>query len=434
MKRSGLAVLALLHVLLASGCGTAVKPLMPTPVIFAQRNLDPVGHVPEAERFPNRRVYYATTRTRVSDHRKIDYGNRPSDVVSVGLSLIAFGNPSLTWDQLRTATSHADRDGVVELSVNGLVEAGALTAEMSPQEAARGGNAGWWLNDLRDSIDDARDGDLLIYVHGAKVDFYNGNAFAAQLDHFMGRDMTSLAFCWPTRQNILAYSFGDDVNRAYHAADSLATLIEVVAASTQARRIHIVCWSAGARVVTTAMTTLRERHPELDDETLKARFRLGTAYFAAGDIPRDEFLEALPTLCAMSDRVIVSVSSADSALISAKVFMGGATRIGQRGDMPSEQILEQLAELDGFEFIDVSLGKETRGFNMAGHEYWFSNPWASSDVLLAVRSDLPPEQRGLARDELPFVYYFPKDYPQRLNALPPRALLRKTAEEPSVAE
>ena len=69
----------------------------------------------------------------------------------------------------------------------------------------------------------ARDKDILVYVHGAKVNFYNACAFAAQLDHFMGRDMTSMAFAWPTRQNILAYGTGADLKRAYRAARALAS-------------------------------------------------------------------------------------------------------------------------------------------------------------------------------------------------------------------
>jgi esterase/lipase superfamily enzyme len=77
------------------------------------------------------------------------------------------------------------------------------------------------LSDLNYAINSARNKDLIVYVHGAKVNFYNACAFTAQLDHFMGRDMTSLAFAWPTHQNIFSYGVGTDLKRAYRAAEAL---------------------------------------------------------------------------------------------------------------------------------------------------------------------------------------------------------------------
>ena len=196
---------------------------------------------------------------------------------------------------------------------------------------ARPRRAGWLVEDLNDAIDDARDKDILIYVHGAKVNFYNACAFAAQLDHFMGRDMTSVAFSWPTRQDIIAYSFGDDVNRAYKAAPALATLIETIAEKTDARRIHILCWSAGARVLSSALAELRERHPDLTHEQLQEKLRVGTAYFAAGDVPTSEFVEKLPAINDVAREIIVTVSSNDIALKNASIWMGGGNRLGQEG-------------------------------------------------------------------------------------------------------
>jgi len=395
--------------------GGAVKPLMPTPVLFTELGIDPVAHIPEAERFPPRRVYYATTRARTDDIRTVEYGNTPADTISVGLTLIGFGNPTLSWEELQRVSSEADRAETVVLSVNGVIEAGGFDPTMSVAQAGGGDAAGWWLEDLDDAIRDARDRDLLIYVHGSKVSFYNGCAFAAQLDHFMGRDMTSLAFCWPSRQNIVAYALGSDVQRAENASASLASLIELVSARTDAERIHVLAWSAGARVLTGALTMLRDRHPDEDEEALRSRFRLKTAYFAAGDYPRDRFIEMLPKLSDVAERVVVSVSSRDDALVSAKTFMGGDVRLGQKGGELSEEQIDTLAQLDGLEVIDVSEGSEFRGFDITGHDYWFSHPWASTDVLLTIRSDLTPADRGLEqRDEI--VWYLPEDYPQRLRA------------------
>ncbi len=74
-----------------------------------------------------------------------------------------------------------------------------------------------------------------------------------------------------------------------------------------------------------------------------------------------------------------------------------------------------------WEFWQYSVGithkrrSEKRGFDITGHRYWFNHPWASTDVLLSIRTDLGPEDRGLRQGELPVLWCMPEDYPQRLN-------------------
>jgi esterase/lipase superfamily enzyme len=252
-------------------------------------------------------------------------------------------------------------------------------------------------------------------VHGAKVNFYNASAFAAQLDHFMGRDMTSMAFSWPTRQNILAYGTGADVRRAYRHSAALVALLERLASDSVARRIHIVTWSAGGRLVTRALSDLYQRHRDSADD-LRARFRLGTVYFAAADVPGDEFIEALPRIDRLAQRVVVTASSNDGALNMASRFMGGDARIRQLRDRPlPEDQLRTVLDAERLEVIDMSRGADQRGFDITGHRYWFDHPWASSDLVLAIRSDLDAAERGLeSQSTNSILWSLPADYPERL--------------------
>ncbi|MEE4279695.1 MAG: alpha/beta hydrolase [Halieaceae bacterium] len=301
---------------------------MPTPVLFSELEVSPLENVPEDRRWTPRRVFYATTRARQDDLQRIDYGNTESHNISVGMSLIGFDGPSLSWSDLSDYSRMPKRPEVVDLSIAGLVEIGRFEPHSDGREPEDiGGRLSYLMAELNHSIESAGDRDLLIYVHGAKVNFYNANAFAAQLDHFMGRDMTSMAFSWPTRQNLAAYGSGADVRRAYRAAPSLTSLLEVLSRESVARRIHVVCWSAGGRVVTAALKELYERHCASGDD-LRERFRLGTIYYAAADVPGDEFLDALPAIDAVASRVVVTVSSKDGALDTASTFMGGGKRIG----------------------------------------------------------------------------------------------------------
>ncbi len=406
--------LLLVVALIAAGCaGPPVQPLMPTPVLFTELGIGPLDHIPEHQRWNHRRVYYATTRERDDDLQRIDYGNAESDTVSVGMTLIGFGGPNLSWSELNEYSRRAERPRVVELSISGLVEIGHFVSGDAGGIRDVGGAAAWLMADLNSSIESARDRDLLIYVHGAKVNFYNANAFAAQLDHFMGRDMTSLAFSWPTRQNILAYGTGSDVRRAYTAAPALTSLLELLAAESSARRIHIICWSAGGRVVNTALRELHARHAGAGHD-LRERFRIGTVYFAAADVPSEEFLEALPAIDDLANRIVVTVSSRDSALEMAGTFMRGGTRIGQRNNDLTPEQMETVLAADRLEVVDVSRGREGRGFDITGHRYWFDHPWASTDMILAIRSDLGPDERALGKTDLGLLWSLPPDYPDRL--------------------
>ena len=400
--------------LLMVGCaGPSVQPLMPTPVLFSEMDVSPLDHIPEAQRWNPRRVYYATTREREDDLMRIDYNNAESDKVSVGMTLIGFGGPNISWSKLSDYSRRADRPEVVDLSIAGMVEAGHFITDEDGDVRDVGGAAAWLMADLNASIESARDKDLLLYVHGAKVNFYNANAFAAQMDHFMGRDMTSMAFSWPTRQNIVAYGTGSDVRRAYTAAPALTALLELLARESVARRIHIVCWSAGGRVVNSALVQLHSRHAG-DAQDLRERFRLGTVYFAAADVPGDEFLDALPALNDLATRIVVTVSSKDSALQMAQTFMRGAARIGQRNTDLSQEQMDVVMAADRLEVVDVSRDWEGRGFDITGHRYWYDHPWASTDMILAVRSDLGPGERALAQTELGLLWSIPADYPARL--------------------
>jgi esterase/lipase superfamily enzyme len=412
--RSRTLIIALLVSAVVACSSVSVQPLMPTPVLFSELGFSPLDHIPEDQRWTPRKVYYATTRVRENNLQRIDYTNAESDEVSLGMSLIGFGGPHLSWSDLSEYSRQEARADVIDLSIAGLVEVGSFRPSTDVTASADDtGALAWLMANMNASIESARDKDLLIYVHGAKVNFYNANAFAAQLDHFMGRDMTSLAFSWPTRQNIVAYGSGADVKRAYRAAPALTSLLEELAQDSVARRIHIVCWSAGGRVVTAALRQLYERHAG-EEQDLRERFRLGTVYYAAADVPTNEFLEALPAINALSTRTVVTVSSKDGALEMAQAMMGGGSRIGQRKTDLSDEQLRVVTAADRLEVVDVSRDWEGRGFDITGHRYWFDHPWASTDVVLAVRSDFSPEERGLASTENDRLWMIPADYPERL--------------------
>ena len=172
---------------------------------------------------------------------------------------------------------------------------------------------------------------------------------------------------------------------------------------------------------------------------MSERLRIGTAYFAAGDVQTDDFIQELPTINALANRIVVTMTSHDEALASSRMFMGGGARIGEQDQQLSQQDMEnmqhqQLTEKqlkiilrkDRLEVVDVSGDSGHRGFDITGHHYWFNHPWASTDVLLAIRTDLEPEERGLEKGDSPVLWYLPADYPQRLNEALDRLALKRS--------
>ena len=123
--------------------------------------------------------------------------------MSIGMCLVDFGSEDLTWDDLSRASRSTKRDRVIPLSIAGVMEAGKYRSDASGPIPDTRGATNWLLADIEDSIRDSRDKDILVYVHGAKVNFYNSAVFAAQLDHFLmnsskpsRRSMTSPGASW----------------------------------------------------------------------------------------------------------------------------------------------------------------------------------------------------------------------------------------------
>jgi esterase/lipase superfamily enzyme len=96
--------------------------------------------------------------------------------------------------------------------------------------------------------------DVFIYLHGYKVVFENPLLVASELWHFLGYEIAFIAFSWPSTPSTLAYF--SDLETAVKSASNLRVFIQYLAEKTEARRIHIIGYSAGTRVVAQALNQL----------------------------------------------------------------------------------------------------------------------------------------------------------------------------------
>lgn len=388
---------------------------MVTPLIYHQGGIDPLAHVDPSHRTTSQQVFYATNRARVTgsfdDPRA--YGNTPTATLQLGMARIQFGE-DLSWGDLHEATRSTERDGQITLRLTDVWEHGSVVFKDLEHDPIATDGSDRFFAAVNAQLAVATDPEIMVYVHGAKVNFYDACMYAAELNHFAGRDMVALAFAWPTHQDIFRYLSGEDVERGRASARTFDSLLRVLAKRTDARRINIVCWSAGGRVVSRALEDLSHWEDRLQEDPSASR--LGTVLFAAPDVSVHDFVESLPEIDRVAERVIITSSDDDVALKKASQFMGGGQRIGTIAESMPEQEREALMRSSDVELLDVSGGKGKRGFDITGHRYWFRHPWVASDLVLAIRTRLSASQRGLAPTSIENVWYFPADYPQRVRA------------------
>ena len=105
-------------------------------------------------------------------------------------------------------------------------------------------------------------------------------------------------------------------------------------------------------------------------------------------------------------------SSADSALsLSKLVFRRQRAGEALIGEMATEQASRFLSSHPRLRVIDVSNAEGA--VSGSGHGYLRESPWVSSDVVLSLRYDLAPEERGLTRAPGSPIWAFPDDYLER---------------------
>ncbi len=302
---------------------------MPTPVLYRHSGLDPFEHLPPAHRSTRSMVFYATTRAESKKAPDLSYGNRVDKTLHLGVATIQMGNPGEQWKDLHQASLKNEREQVVPVILEKVEELATLPAgkvvhstKLSPELQA-------FVDPINKELATALDPEIMIYVHGTKVDFANSVLLTAEIDHFAGRDFVGIGFAWPSHQNIIKYFTGTDVKRALHASGALKQLIELLAQHTQAEKINILSYSAGGKVATKALFDLRQEHAGLEAKAVKKKFRLGAVVFAAADVEMEVFFKRAKAISELSTHVALTLSDEDNVLLFAENYPKNITRVAK---------------------------------------------------------------------------------------------------------
>ena len=395
--------------------------LMPAPDVYDERTVDPFILTGLVDTPPNFPLLYATDRRPLEEGEVQDghrfYGNERGHLLRVGEATIQVGKGGYTWQEARQISLLKERDEDYPLQVKGVEEYGvvsqSLTAWFDPAGFDRGPEERFVKEiNARMAATDSRD--VVVYVHGYKVNFENPILVASELWHFLGYKGAFVAYSWPSTPKTLAYV--SDLEDATNAARNFREFLMMIADKTEVERIHVIGYSAGTRMVTRAIADLALMgRLDYTKEQKRARTKLHNVILVGSDVDAQLFAGYLADgWFSVMNRFTVYMSGGDAALgMSRRVF--GKNRVGQMFEDPAnlpENFVDFVEERPNFMVIDVTDAAGSMSGN--GHSYFRSSPWVSSDILMNLYFNLSPAERGLVQREDSPVWTFPPTYIENL--------------------
>ena len=414
--RAALLVLGLAAVVLtATGCAHRI---MPTPISLRG------SHAPLPNARPVIEVFYATDRkpTRSnSPHRA--YSNDRSLSLRLGIAQLRLGRFASTPDSLAAQLRRNERPTLALRDLNEIGELGSTLPITDPRgfnrvitgepdaESARAERA--FIERINQQLGPG--GRVLVYVPGFNTSFEDAVLLVGELGLFLEEGVVPIAFSWPARANFFGYT--KQLTNAEVSTRSLRELLTFLADHTEAERIDVMSYSAGATMVTNALHQLRLMHQDLEGPALRERLKIGTVIYAGADEDTDRFRTLyLDDFGAVAENITLYSSSLDVGLLISRFVARGSPRLGRAVSGLTEFERELLKSDARTSFVDVTYAQQRAGGGgFWSHAYWFGNPWVSNDVITQLRpgGTPSPAERGLELLEDAGVWRFPKDYRDR---------------------
>lgn len=401
------------------GCATPsqrVMAFMPPPVVTGRDTVLPLAPA-ENDASANPLVLYATVRAPLAQLDSGVYSDARGTAVIVGAAEVAPVAPGITWQGLADLSALRTAATRPTIRLKATVPFGPLQlsdrlfldgdAEAPPDTAARAR----FRHVLAAQLTRRGTRDVTVYVHGYRAAFDGPVLLSAELWHYSNYDGVVIPFTWPSHLGRLDY-FGD-TETARYAAPFLRDFLGFLATDTVVRRIHVLGYSAGTRMVAAALHQLALQHRGLRPEEIRRRTKLGHVLLVSSDVDRGIFGGYLSDgLLAVQEHLTLYESPRDRVLGMAS-FAFGQRRLGQL-DIEALSPAARRVLAQGDRLTLISVGRALGADRGTGHAYFRESPWVSADLLSTLRYGLTPAERGLSlRPDGP-VWYFPADYAERL--------------------
>lgn len=387
---------------------------MPAPTIYSQTEATPFAGFSDSSKSERAKLFYVTDRMPAeAGDRQAYYNNERGHMLRVGTARVAVDPNTGSWKEIVHTSLSDEREKTYRLQLSDINEIGVLPFSLTryfldaPSEQKMVAAGQIFVDQINAQLATTTNKDIFIYTHGYNVDFNYSTLVSKQLQHFLGYQGAFISYNWTATPNRFAYF--RDQESVLSTRRNLRSLIEYLSENTQARRIHLIGYSAGTRLVFEAayQTAL----------TSNSRARLGRLVLIGSDLDTSFVLQSIEDgLLDAVDDVTFYQSQTDSALSISK-FVFGRQRIGQTAEpatLPTG-LRNGLASLDDFYVIDVTDAEAASSDN--GHRYFRSSPWASSDLFISLLTNMTPGQRGLVRAPDGVAWQFPPNYPEVLKSL-----------------
>lgn len=223
-----------------------------------------------------------------------------------------------------------------------------------------------------DSVAEAANKSVFIFVHGYNNTFEDAALRTAQLAVDLRLPTVPVFYSWPSRGEEAKYLH--DASSALWAEPRFVAFLEEFSSRSDATKIYLIAHSMGARIAARGMATLLERKPDLAN-----RFR--EVLLAAPDISAEIFKDNIaPRLRQAGASVTVYASSHDKTMRLSKLA-NGMVRLGDAAD--------GLVLMSGVETIDASAIPT----DFLSHGYFASTRALVTDIALLLGHGLRAASR-----------------------------------------
>lgn len=330
---------------------------------------EPVAIVDEQDGATTWEVFFATNRdVESSSSSGVRFGNGQ-------LAVPLFGRAEVTIPRRRRGESPEVARAALEKGDRGRSRLNEVKI-LSAADAMYG---------LVRQVEESRQKDLLLFVHGFNVDFDSSLVRTAQIALDMPFNGAVVAYSWPSQGGIGNYEVDEPINAA--SVEPFARfLTEMLDALPERTRINIVVHSMGNRIVMKALG----RMPRPSNGK-----RIANVVLCAPDVGIADFGMWAPGVVDQAKRTTLYSSQGDGALIVSK-----SLHLEQRaGDAHPPVVCA------GIDTIDCS----TIDFDFLGHNYYGSNVDVLADLFRVVKEDRDPATchylTSATRNGLPYWYF-----------------------------
>ncbi len=402
--------------------GSYQQNLMNAPDIYDEGGIDPFVDISLIDVANYSGILYATDRLPMDEPSKAPfYSSTRGDVLRLGVARIRLAKEGATWEEARRISLLKNRTESFPLQVDDIREYGVLDRTVTSlddttivtHKSALPGKL--FAERVDEQLSRSSVKDIFVYVPGFRINFENPVLVASELWHYLGYEGAFVAYSWPATPSLWAYAF--DTESAAVAGRNLRIFLQYLADETNAERINIIGYSAGTRVVTSALWQLALLNAGSSKISLQEKLRIGNVILAGSDLDPGIFGNYLVDgIWKVPATLTVYLSGTDMALSTSSFFYFGKKRLGAWGK--DDVLLPATAKIlrENDDLLAIHVGEAEKSATGDGHAYFRDSPWVSSDILATLRYGLLPGERGLVRTQEDPLWRFPPDYITKLRA------------------